>query len=129
MTLKSILGAATALGLALAAPAFAQDPTKVGFIYVGPIGDHGWSYTHDQGRLAVEAEFGDAVETTYVETVAEGPDAERVMTQMALGGADIIFATSFGYGPEMNNVAARFPDIKFEHATGYIQEQPNVSLV
>jgi len=62
MTLKSILGAATALGLALAAPAFAQDPTKVGFIYVGPIGDHGWSYTHDQGRLAVEAEFGDAVE-------------------------------------------------------------------
>jgi len=128
MTLKSILGAATALGLALAAPAFAQDPTKVGFIYVGPIGDHGWSYTHDQGRLAVEAEFGDAVETTYVETVAEGPDAERVMTQMALGGADIIFATSFGYGPEMNNVAARFPDIKFEHATGYIQEQPNVSL-
>lgn len=128
MTLKSILGAATALGLALAAPAFAQDPTKVGFIYVGPIGDHGWSYTHDQGRLAVEAEFGDAVETTYIENVAEGPDAERVITQMALGGADIIFATSFGYGPEMNNVAARFPDIKFEHATGYIQEQPNVSL-
>jgi simple sugar transport system substrate-binding protein len=128
MTLKSILGAATALGLALAAPAFAQDPTKVGFIYVGPVGDHGWSYTHDQGRLALEAEFGDAVETTYVETVAEGPDAERVMTQMALGGADIIFATSFGYGPEMNNVAARFPDIKFEHATGYIQEQPNVAL-
>lgn len=128
MTLKSILDAATALGLALAAPAFAQDPTKVGFIYVGPIGDHGWSYTHDQGRLAVEAEFGDAVETTYIENVAEGPDAERVITQMALGGADIIFATSFGYGPEMNNVAARFPDIKFEHATGYIQEQPNVSL-
>jgi len=128
MTLKSILGAATALGLALAAPAFAQDQTKVGFIYVGPIGDHGWSYTHDQGRLAVEAEFGDAVETTYIENVAEGPDAERVITQMALGGADIIFATSFGYGPEMNNVAAKFPDIKFEHATGYIQEQPNISL-
>ncbi|MBN2761257.1 MAG: BMP family ABC transporter substrate-binding protein [Rhodobacteraceae bacterium] len=128
MNLKSILGAATALGLALAAPAFAQDPTKVGFIYVGPIGDHGWSYTHDQGRLAVEAEFGDAVETTYIESVAEGPDAERVITQMALSGADIIFATSFGYGPEMNNVAARFPDIKFEHATGYIQEQPNISL-
>jgi len=128
MTLKTILGAATAFGLALAAPAFAQDPTKVGFIYVGPIGDHGWSYTHDQGRLAVEAEFGDAVETTYIENVAEGPDAERVITQMALGGADIIFATSFGYGAEMNNVAARFPDIKFEHATGYIQEQPNISL-
>lgn len=129
MTLKSILSAATALGLALAAPAFAQDDkTTVGFIYVGPVGDHGWSYTHDQGRLAVEAEFGDAVETTFVESVAEGPDAERVMTQMALSGADIIFATSFGYGPEMNNVAANFPDIKFEHATGYIQEQPNVSL-
>ncbi|MCC1480870.1 BMP family ABC transporter substrate-binding protein [Roseibaca sp. Y0-43] len=129
MIFKSILGAATALGLALAAPAFAQDDkTTVGFIYVGPVGDHGWSYTHDQGRLAVEAEFGDAVETTFVESVAEGPDAERVMTQMALSGADIIFATSFGYGPEMNNVAANFPDIKFEHATGYIQEQPNVSL-
>lgn len=128
MTLKSILGAATALALALAAPAFAQDPTKVGFIYVGPVGDHGWSYEHDQARQAVVAEFGDAVETTYVEAVAEGPDAERVMTQMALGGADIIFATSFGYGPEVNNVAAKFPNVKFEHATGYMQEQPNVSL-
>ncbi len=125
---KPLLGAATALSLVLAAPAVAQDPTQVGFIYVGPVGDHGWSYTHDQARLALEAEYGDAVETTFVENVAEGPDAERVMTQMALGGADMIFATSFGYGPEVNNVAAKFPDIAFEHATGYIQNEPNVSL-
>lgn len=116
-----------ALGMALAAPALA-DTTKVGFIYIGPVGDHGWTYTHDQARLAVEAEFGDAVETTYVENVAYGADAERVMTQMALSGTDLIFATSFGYGPDMNTVAARFPNVKFEHATGYIQESDNVSL-
>lgn len=116
-----------AMSMALAAPAFA-DATKVGFIYIGPVGDHGWSYTHDQARLAVEAEFGDEVETSYVENVAYGADAERVMTQMALSGTDLIFATSFGYGPDMNTVATRFPDVKFEHATGYIQETDNVSL-
>lgn len=116
-----------ALSMTLAAPVLA-DTTKVGFIYIGPVGDHGWSYTHDQARLAVEAEFGDAVETSYVENVAYGADAERVMTQMALSGTDLIFATSFGYGPDMNTVAARFPNVKFEHATGYIQETDNVSL-
>ena len=94
-------------------------PLKVGFIYVGPTGDHGWTYMHDQGRIAIEEAFGNKVETTYVESVAEGPDAERVMTQMALKGTDIIFATSFGYMEQMLNVAAKFPDIKFEHATGY----------
>ena len=76
----------------------------------------------------VEAEFGDQVETVYVENVAEGPDAERVMTQMALSGTSMIFATSFGYGPDVNAVAARFPNVAFEHATGYMQEHPNVSL-
>lgn len=129
MTLRSILGAATALGLVAGAPAVAQDdPTTVGYIYVGSPGDGGWTFTHDQARLAVEAEYGDDVETIFTESVAEGPDAERVMTQMALSGADIIFATSFGYGPEVNSVAAQFPDIAFEHATGYLQEQPNVGL-
>ena len=126
MNINKLLTAAV-LGLGLSAPAFA-DTTKVGFIYVGPVGDHGWTYRHDVGRKALEAHFGDAVETTFVESVAEGPDSERVMTQMALSGADIIFATSFGYGPEMNAVAAKFPDIKFEHATGYLQDHPNVSL-
>jgi len=95
------------------------DELKVGFIYVGPTGDHGWTYMHDQGRLAIEEEFGDRVTTIYVESVAEGPDAERVMTQMAMNGTDLIFATSFGYMEQMLKVAERFPNIKFEHATGY----------
>ncbi|MGP9789791.1 BMP family ABC transporter substrate-binding protein [Roseinatronobacter sp. NSM] len=118
---------ATVLGAVLAVPAFA-DTTKVGFVYIGPVGDHGWTYTHDMARLALEEELGDAIETTYVENVAYGADAERVMTQMALSGTDLIFATSFGYGPDMNTVAARFPNVKFEHATGYIQETENVGL-
>ena len=95
------------------------DPIKVGFVYVGPTGDHGWTYMHDQGRIMVEEELGSLVETTYVESVPEGPDAERVMRQMALSGHDIIFATSFGYMDAMLKVAKDFPDVKFEHATGY----------
>ncbi len=121
MTMKTLLAGAT-LALGVASGAFADShQTKVGFVYVGPIGDGGWTYEHDKGRLAVEAEFGDAVETVYVENVPEGPDAERVMTQMALGGADLIFTTSFGYMDPTINVAAKFPDVKFEHATGYKQ--------
>jgi basic membrane protein A len=126
MTMISrVTGAVLALGLA-AGGAWAQDKTKVGFVYVGPVGDGGWTFTHDQGRKAVEAEFGDAVETVFVENVAEGPDAERVMTQMALDGADLIFTTSFGFMDPTINVAARFPDVKFEHATGY-KRADNVS--
>ncbi len=117
MKLKSILAGALALGLATSAGA--QDKTKVGFIFVGPIGDGGWTYEHNHGRLAVEEHFGDAVETVYQENVPEGADAERVLTQMALGGADIIFTTSFGYMDPTINVAAKFPNVKFEHATGY----------
>ncbi|MGV6838800.1 MAG: BMP family ABC transporter substrate-binding protein [Planktomarina sp.] len=104
----------------------AAEKTKAGFVYVGPIGDFGWTHEHDKGRLAVEEAFGDAVETTYVESVPEGADAERVMTQMALAGADIIFTTSFGYMDPTLNVAAKFPDVKFEHATGY-KRADNVS--
>ena len=74
---------------------------------------------HDEGRKAIEKEFGDDVTTTYVESVKYGPDAERVMTQMAMNGVDMIFATSFGYMEQMLNVAKKFPNIKFEHATGY----------
>ena len=126
MKLNTLLTSA-ALVLGLAAGAVAQDKTKVGFVYVGPVGDGGWTYEHDKGRQAVEAEFGDAVETVYVESVPEGPDAERVMTQMALEGADLIFTTSFGYMDATNNVAAKFPDVKFEHATGYKRDHANVS--
>ncbi len=125
MKLTTLLTSA-ALALGLAATAVAQDKTKVGFVYVGPIGDGGWTYEHDQGRLAVEEAFGDAVETVYVENVAEGPDSERVMTQMALDGADLIFTTSFGYMDPTINVAQKFPNVKFEHATGY-KRADNVS--
>ena len=125
MTIKSILtGAVTAVGLASAA--FAAD-VKVGFVYVGPVGDGGWTYEHEQGRLAVEKHFGDKVETIFQESVPEGADSERVMTQMALSGANLIFTTSFGYMDPTNNVAAKFPNVKFEHATGYKRMHPNVS--
>lgn len=115
--LTSTTLAAAALGLGL--PAMAQEPLKVGFIYVGPVGDMGWSYQHDQGRKAIEEAYGDKVVTSYVESVPEGPDAERVLTQMALEGNKLIFATSFGFMDSVMNVAAKFPDVKFEHATGY----------
>ena len=93
---------------------------KVGFIYVNPVGENtGWDYQHDLGRKAVEAAYGDKVETSYVEAVPEGADAERVMTQMALSGHDMIFATSFGFMDPVMNVAAKFPNVMFEHATGY----------
>jgi len=121
------LAAAAAFALACATTVAAQDdPVKVGFIYVGPIGDGGWTYEHDQARLAVEEHFGDAVETIYQESVPEGADAERAMTQMALSGADLIFTTSFGFMDPTINVAEKFPDVKFEHATGYKRAE-NVS--
>ena len=120
-----ILGLATAAGL-LAFGAQAQDKLKVGFVYVGPIGDFGWTYQHEQGRLMVEEELGDMVETTYVESVPEGPDAERVIRQLASSGHGLIFTTSFGYMDPTIKVAEEFPDVKFEHATGY-KRADNVS--
>ena len=118
MTLRK-LSVALALGLAMVASGGAQAQTKVGFVYVGPVGDHGWTYEHDQGRLAVEKEFGDKVKTTYVENVSEGPDAARVIQQLARAGNDIIFTTSFGFMNPTLQVAKRFPKVKFEHATGF----------
>tara|TARA_B100000287_G_scaffold433898_1_gene496817 strand:+ start:966 stop:1997 length:1032 start_codon:yes stop_codon:yes gene_type:complete len=117
--LKLLVVALLPLSFAVSSVYAGTDKLKVGFIYVGPTGDHGWTYMHDQGRQLIEEKFGDNVETIYVESVAEGPDAERVMTQMALQGTDIIFATSFGYMEQMLKVAEKFPNIKFEHATGY----------
>ena len=99
---------------------------KVGFVYVGPVGDHGWTYMHDQGRLMLEEELGDKVTTVYVENVKYGPDAARVMRNMAQEGVDIIFTTSFGYMDATLKVAKEFPDVKFEHATGYKRSE-NVS--
>ena len=118
--------AGLAMSLAVATVSGA-DKLKVGFIYVGPIGDHGWTYQHDQARLGVEEAFGDKVETVYVENVAEGPDAERAITRLARDGAGIIFTTSFGYMDPTNKVAKNFPDIKFEHATGYKRNHDNVA--
>ncbi|MBR9863555.1 MAG: BMP family ABC transporter substrate-binding protein [Rhodobacteraceae bacterium] len=123
--IKTLLaGAAVATGLAGAA--FAQDKLKIGFVYIGPPGDMGWTYEHDQGRKAIEEALGDKVETTYVENVPESADSERVMTQMALSGHKLIFATSFNYMDHVMNVAKKFPDVKFEHATGY-KRADNVS--
>ena len=121
--------ASAAMGLMLASGAFAQgmEHVKAGFVYVGPIGDGGWTFQHHQGAMALQEKFGDKVEIQYQESVPEGADAERVLTQMALGGCNIIFTTSFGYMDATNAVAAKFPDVKFEHATGFKRDSANVS--
>ena len=127
MRLFKILTVALTMLLTLPFSLANADEVKVGFIYVGPVGDHGWTYMHDQGRQLVESELGDKVTTTYIENVKYGPDAERVMREMAQSGVDMIFATSFGYMESMLKVAKEFPDVKFEHATGY-KTAPNMSV-
>ena len=101
------------------APASEEEPLQAAFVYIGPPGDLGWTYEHDQGRKEVEEEFGDRVETAYIEDVPEGPDAARVIRQYAQEGYDMIFATSFGYMDPMYEVAEEFPDVIFEHCSGY----------
>jgi basic membrane protein A and related proteins len=110
---------ASAAASVAAAPASAPEPLKAAWVYVGPVGDGGWTFAHDLGRKAVEAEFGDKVKTSFVEKVPEGADAERVIRDLAAQGNKVIFATSFGFMESMLKVAAEFPDVKFEHATGY----------
>ncbi len=124
MLKKALVSLALAAGLAIGSTAVAADETKVGFVYVGPVGDHGWTYQHNEGRLAVEKELG--VKTTYVENVPEGADAERVIRQLATSGHNIIFTTSFGFMNPTLKVAKQFPNVKFEHATGY-KRADNVS--
>ncbi|WP_350334005.1 BMP family ABC transporter substrate-binding protein [Coralliovum pocilloporae] len=126
--MRKILGiAAAALALGLGASAsLAADKLKIGFIYVGPVGDHGWTYQHNEGRLAIEKKFGDKVETSFVENVSEGPDAERAIERLAREGHDLIFTTSFGFMNPTIKVAKKFPKVKFEHATGY-KRAKNVS--
>ena len=102
------------------------DPKKVGFIYIGPPGDHGWTYMHDVGRQYMESQLGDAVTSTYLENVLVNADAVRAIRKLAASGHDLIFTTSFNYMDQTLEVAKEFPDIKFEHATGYMRA-PNVS--
>lgn len=111
--------AATATAASLGLPAFAADPLKVGFVYVGPVNDGGWTQGHDHARQEMVKALGAAVETTFLENIPEGPDAERAITQLALSGHKLIFTTSFGFMDPTINVAAKFPDVKFEHATGF----------
>ncbi|MES9855158.1 MAG: BMP family ABC transporter substrate-binding protein [Sedimenticola sp.] len=117
--LKAVMTTLVATGIALGATQAQADKLKVGFVYVGPVGDHGWSYRHDVGRKAIEQALGDDVSTSYVESVGEGADAERVIRKLASSGHNLIFTTSFGYMNPTLKVAKQFKKVKFEHATGY----------
>jgi len=123
---RTLLAAAAAALAAGAAFADGHEPTKVGFVLVGPKNDGGWSQHHYESAQKMVEHFGENVELVVQESVPEGADASRVMTQMALAGTDIIFATSFGYMDQVIEVGEKFPDVKFEHATGY-KSSANVS--
>ena len=131
LTLAAALSVAAATLLnappVAAATPSATEPLKIGFIYVGPVGDAGWTFAHDSGRKAIEAKYGAKIKTTFVENVPEGPDAERVIRDLVSQGNKLIFATSFGYGDAMEKVAKDFPDVYFEHATGY-KTAPNLRV-
>ncbi len=116
--LKTAGAGAVALAC-IAGTAVAQTPAKVGFVYVSPIGDAGWTFQHDQGRKQMEAALGNKVQTKYVDNVAEGPDAERVIRELVQAGNTVVFTTSFGYMNPTEKVAKQFPNVKFAHATGY----------
>jgi simple sugar transport system substrate-binding protein len=121
LTRRNLLGSAAAAAALMGACARlrAQEQVKAGFVYVGPVGDHGFTYRHDVGRKDLEAALGDQVETSFVENVSEGPDAERVIRQLAAAGNNIVFTTSFGFMNPTVRVAQQFPAVKFEHCTGY----------
>jgi len=106
---------------AASAPAPKPEPLKIAFAYVGPVGDGGWTFAHDNARKAIEAEFGDKIATSFVENVPEAADAERVFRDMVGQGNKLIFGTTFGYMEPMMKVAADHKEVKFEHATGYKQ--------
>jgi simple sugar transport system substrate-binding protein len=127
-TLKS-LSLGIAAGLVMTAPfaAFAAEPLKVAFVYLGPRGDGGWTQQHDMGRLGLEKEMGDKIKTTFVENVPETADSERVFRQLASDGYKLIFATSFGYMEPLQKVSKLFPDVKFEHVNGF-KTAANISV-
>ncbi len=114
---------ASAAPVAAASAPAKPEPLKIAFAYVGPVGDGGWTFAHDNGRKAVEKEFGDKVVTSFVEKVPEAADAERVFRDMAGQGNKLIFGTTFGYMEPMLKTAADLKDVKFEHATGYKQAE------
>src|SRR5713101_5497632 len=99
------------------------DKLKVGFVYLGPIGDMGWTYQHEVGRQGLVKDLGDKVETTHLENVPEGPDAERSIEQLVRSGHKLIFTTSFGYMDQTLKVAKKYPAVHFEHATGYKRDK------
>ncbi|MEP0582365.1 MAG: BMP family ABC transporter substrate-binding protein, partial [Roseibium sp.] len=118
--MKNILKATVAaVAFAAASSAATAADIKACFVYIGPVGDFGWTYQHDQGRLDVVEKFGDRVETAYLENVPEGPDSERAIERFARDGCNIIFTTSFGYMNPTLKVAKKYPNVMFEHATGY----------
>lgn len=117
--LRTTFSLAVSVLIGAAASAHAAEPLKVGFVYIGPASGAGWSYAHELGRQEVQRSFGDKVKTVFVENVAEGPDAERVIRDLAANGAKVIFGGAFGYMNAMAKVAPEFPDVAFEHATGY----------
>ena len=125
---KSFIRGALAAIAVLPAMAFAADPAplNVGFVYVSPIGEAGWTYQHDLGRKQMEQALGNKVKTRFVESVPEGADAERVIRDLAQQGNKLIFTTSFGYMNPTLKVAKQFPDVKFVHLTGY-KTAPNVA--
>lgn len=121
----SSLLAAAALSLGLASGASAE--LKIGFIYVGPVEDLGWTFRHDEGRKAIEQHFGNKVSTTFIENVPEGPAAVDAITDLAETGHGLIFTTSFGFMNPTNTVAANYPNVKFEHATGFTRNTDNMA--
>ncbi len=119
-----IAAAAALLALGSSIPvASAADKLKVGFVYLGLVGDFGWTYQHEVGRQALVKALGHRIETTYLENVSEGPDAERSIEQLARSGHKLIFTTSFGYMDATLKVAKKYPDVHFEHATGYKRDR------
>jgi len=124
--MRRIVITATAMILTAAASMFsasAAEKLKVGFIYIGPVGDFGWTYQHELARRAMVKEFGDKVETTFLENVSEGPDSERSIEQLVRAGNKLIFTTSFGYMERTLKVAKKYPNVRFEHATGYKRDK------
>src|SRR6202048_5094616 len=122
---KAFFAAAAALLLAgsMSSGAWAADKLKVGFIYLGPVGDLGWTYQHDLARQALAKEFGDKIETTFLENVPEAPAAERAIEQLVRAGNKAIFTTSFGYMDPTLKVAKKYPNVHFEHCSGYKREK------
>ncbi len=118
---RSLIKGAGALATAslIGKPALAAEKVKVGFIFLGPIGDYGWTWAHNKGRLEIDAALGDKVETIYVENVAEDASAVAALRDLVQQGCKLIFTTSFGYMDQTMQVAGEFPDVKFEHCTGY----------